>query len=113
MSKTKTMSLALLLAYRALAAPVDNVQQNEVQSVIDALKVQLKDADVPSSVTDNIEASLRLNGALDAENIEALNVKILVRNKSPSKPNPGFDFTSYASSHQQTHLPPPPPGTQC
>lgn len=82
--KAKTLLLALLLAYRALAVPMDNGQQDEVQSVIDALKGQISkhNISVPSSMVDNIEHTLKCNGVLSAEHIQTLDSKIQVSNST-------------------------------
>ena len=60
---------------RALAAPISHDQRDEVQSVIDAIKAK---AEIPTSIIDHVEAALKGNGALDAENIAVLNQKIEV-----------------------------------
>lgn len=79
-SNNKPVLVALLLAYRALAAPTSHDQQDQVQSVIDALKVQVKELNLPwnPSIIDDVESALRENGALDAEHVAALNQKIEV-----------------------------------
>ncbi|KAG6357076.1 hypothetical protein INS49_014953 [Diaporthe citri] len=76
--QTKPVLVALLLAYRALAAPTSHDQQDQVQSVINALKVQIKELN-PSwnpSIIDYVESALKANGVLEAEHITALNQKI-------------------------------------
>lgn len=77
---TKPVLVALLLAYRALAAPTSHDQQDQVQSVIDALKVQLKDLNPSWNpwIIDDVESTLKANGVLDAQHITALNQKIEV-----------------------------------
>lgn len=79
-SKTKSVLLALLLAYRALAAPTYHEQQGQIQSVINALKLQLEELELLSSpgIIGNVESALKANGVLDAEHIAALNQKIEV-----------------------------------
>lgn len=80
--KTKSVLVALLLAYRALAAPTSYDQQDQVQSVIDALKAHMQADDmhyghfIPH--IDDVEANLKEHGALDAEHVAALNQKIEV-----------------------------------
>lgn len=78
--KTKSVLLALLLAYRALAAPANHEQQGQIQSVINALKLQVEELDLLSSpgIVDDVESALKENGVLDAEHIAALNQKIEV-----------------------------------
>lgn len=75
---TKPVLVALLLAYRALAVPTSLDQQDQVQSVINALKVQIKDLNLPwnSSIISDVESALKETGALDAEHVNALNQKI-------------------------------------
>lgn len=90
LSTAKTIMMALLLAYRALAAPVSNGSQSQaqVQSVIDALKAQMKGTEMPGpSIIDRIEAALRLNGSLDAEHIAALDQRIQVSRITRSTSN--------------------------
>lgn len=81
--KTKTILVALLLAYRALAAPTSYDQQDQVQSVIDALKAHMQADDMHyrafHPLIDDVEANLKEHGALDAETVAALNQKIEVR----------------------------------
>lgn len=75
---TKPVLLALLLAYRALAAPISHDQQDQVQSVISALKFQLQGSNLPcnSSIIEDVESALKANGALDSEHITVLNQNI-------------------------------------
>lgn len=84
--KAKALLLALLLACRALAVPMNNGQQDEVKSVINALKSQLDhDHDrLSSSMVDGITATLRHQGTLSNEHIQILDSKIQVSNLSLS-----------------------------
>ncbi|KAK2602113.1 hypothetical protein N8I77_008673 [Diaporthe amygdali] len=77
-AKAQTVLTALLLAYSALGAPINNDQQIELQSVIDALKVQVEGLDLPfpSSIIDDVESTLKAKGVLDAKTLAALNKKI-------------------------------------
>lgn len=83
-AKAQTVLTALLLAYSALGAPINNDQQIELQSVIDALKVQVEDLDLPypSSIIDDVESALKAKGVLDAKTLAALNKKIDVSGSS-------------------------------
>lgn len=92
MSKSKTIMMALLLAFRALGAPISTDSQSQVRSVIDALKAQMGAFNMLAgpSLIDGLEASLRLNGSLGAEHLAALDEKIQVgqenlNNQSSSK----------------------------
>lgn len=78
--KTNSVLLALLLAYRALAAPANHEQHGQIQSVMNALKLQVEELDPPSSseIIDDVESALKVNGVLDAKHIAALNQKIEV-----------------------------------
>lgn len=75
--RTKAVQLALLLAYRALAAPINHSQQGQVQSVISAIKAQAGN-ELYSPIIDHVEGSLRANGVLGDKNTAALNQKIEV-----------------------------------
>lgn len=80
--KTKSVLVALLLAYRALAVPTSYDQQDQVQSVIDEIKAQMKADDLRLStfypLIDDVEANLKEHGVLDAEHVAALNQEIEV-----------------------------------
>lgn len=78
--QTKPVVIALLLAYRALAAPTGYDQQDQVHSVINALKDQIKILNLSwkPSIIDDVESALKAGGVLDAEVINALNQKIEV-----------------------------------
>lgn len=85
--RTKSVLVALLLAYRAQAAPSSQDQRDQIRSVINALKVQVEEQIKKlnlrwnPSIIDDVEAALKSNGALDAEHIIALNQKIEVSSR--------------------------------
>lgn len=75
--RAKAVLVALLLAYRALAAPINHSQQGQVKSVINAIKAQAG-VELYSPIIDDVEGALRANGVLGDENTAALNQKIEV-----------------------------------
>lgn len=101
--KTKSVLVALLLAYRALAAPTSYEQQDQVQSVIDALKAHMQADDLRYSyfvpMIDDVEANLKEDGTLDAEHVAALNQKIEVSRC------PGYFTTSLYPCHVFLQIP--------
>ena len=76
--------VALLVAGLALAAPTGHDQQDRLQSVLGGIQIKIMGQLPPGttfrpSIIDDVESALKANGALDAENIAALNQKIEVR----------------------------------
>lgn len=76
----KPVFIATLLAYRILAAPTGHDQQDQVPSVINALKDQIKVLNLSwkPSIVDDVESALQACGLLDAKVITSLNQKIEV-----------------------------------
>lgn len=80
LSNAKIITTALLLAYRALAAPVSSISHDHIHSVIDALKTQLRSIPVSeaSAVLDSIEAAVGGESGLDSEHVAMLDQRLKV-----------------------------------
>lgn len=92
--------MALLVAYCALASPV-NTQPDQVQAVIDSLKAQLKADNINdvSAVVDEAEASLWSNGFLNYEIVAKLEHEIQVRKRTRFKLRGGPQVAARKSQH--------------
>lgn len=76
----RSLLLTLLFAYGAQAAPISLDRRDQVQSVVDAFSGEIEKLNYPylKTVLDDIEATLKANGALEDEHVAALNQTIKV-----------------------------------
>lgn len=82
----KPVLMALLVAYCAMASPI-NTRPGAVQAVLDALKAQLKADDISHATTlvDEAEASLWADGVLNDDIVAKLEQEIQVSKNADSE----------------------------
>ncbi|KAI3391101.1 hypothetical protein diail_7952 [Diaporthe ilicicola] len=79
LAQSKSVLVALLLAYCAMGAPLPAAKHEHVRTVVEALKAKLEGADIAPEITEmfhDVEHAIGTEGTPNAELIDRLDQKI-------------------------------------